>query len=181
MPTGDNGALTARTEREREVLGIAEFVLTSDPEWLSDPVWIAHQFAATLDQEELIEPSVAAQPDPRGFVDVGYRVTSRLDLVRHARAGLLPPDEVDRLAAALPFDRDRERARPHDPVGVVRALAVHYLSRAGGGARSIEDAARYYTGWELDRFDRDYPSWTHKEHRRILRDVVQPFVQPRPR
>ena len=49
------------------------------------------------------------------------------------------------IAETLPRRRARRRRRrPRDAVTVARVLAIHYLSRSGGGERTLEEAAELY-------------------------------------
>jgi len=48
-------------------------------------------------------------------------------------------------------ERPRARLRPREGATVARVLAIHYLSRSGGGSRTLEESAELYRT-EMERF-----------------------------
>ena len=107
-------------------------------------------------------------------VVVTLQLTTAMDWERLKRTGLVPADAIDEMDARVrPVFRDAGRLRGKwpSPVNIIRALAIHYLSKAGSGERSLEDAAQLYS----ERFPHLYldeqgrpKAWDVREHHALL-------------
>jgi hypothetical protein len=101
-----------------------------------------------------------------GVVRVIFTLTSARDWDRLRRQGYLADD---RWVNVRSFFRDShiERNRWHEPETIIRAVAVHYLSQAGGGRLTPGKAAELYAA----RLEADAGSWDASIHGRIIRQI----------
>jgi hypothetical protein len=77
---------------------------------------------------------------------IWFRNADRLlDFVECADLGAFFTPVLSGVAAMLPGRHKRRvRRRPRKPPTIARVLAIHYLSRPGGGERTLEQAAELY-------------------------------------
>jgi hypothetical protein len=153
-------------DRDDLILELAEDLLALK---VADAEWVRREFGRRFGRGEL-GPQSAEDVDTshahEGVVRVTYTLTSVRDWDRLRAAGFLAGDHLAGLRGVF-RDRGVQRNRWREPETIVRAMAVHYLSRAGGGERSAEAAAELYAA----RHEADADKWDPQRHSRIIRQV----------
>lgn len=159
---------TSTDHRAALILQLAEDLLY---ERIADPEHIRHQFARRFGSGPIgsvstqqVDLSQAAD----GVVRVTLTLTSVHDWDRLQRAGLF---KEDRFVHVRSFFRDRagRRMKFRKPETTIRAVAVHYLSRDGGGELTLTGAAEFYGA----RFEDD--EWDASTHARVISEVEREY------
>lgn len=99
---------------------------------------------------------------PPGTADVYLRLTHATQV--DALSGFLNADQQDFLKRRL-RGASRERRNWPSAWRIVRALAIHYLSKKGGGSRTVEEAHALYS----ERFPDE--AWDEREHYQLIGDI----------
>lgn len=121
--------------------------------------------------EQPTETVVDVHPARGGVrITLDVRTAPELDRVLRAVGVSLPDDHVRGLRAMLKQPQ-RQRQRYREPATVARVLTLHYLTVAGGGRLTMEQAAdRYENEW-----GRKLPSGWEKEQWAVLRDLERDY------
>jgi hypothetical protein len=140
---------------------------------ISDPEWIRNEFGRRfgaanpgVHSDQSVDLSRAAD----GVVLVTFTLRSVHDWDRLRRAGYLAED---RFAGLRGIFRDRAGKREHwrEPETSIRAVAIHYLSRSGGGTRTLVSAA--------DRYAETLPAsggeWEPGKHAKIIHQIEDEY------
>ncbi|MBF6606510.1 MAG: hypothetical protein IVW53_13130 [Chloroflexi bacterium] len=118
------------------------------------PEVIRREFLKVTGREHLLDERSGREVElhlPSGdeklfSLTIWFRNGDRLrDFVACADLGGFFRPMLSMVAATLPSRRKRRvRRRPREASTVARVLAIHYLSRRGGGERTLEQAAELY-------------------------------------
>jgi hypothetical protein len=136
---------------------------------VDDAEVVRREFGRRFGRRELGPRSaeeVDASRAQEGVIRVTYTLTSVRDWDRLRAAGFLAGDVLAGLRGVF-RDRAVKRNRNHDPQTIIRAVAVHYLSRNGGGDRTAVTAAELYA----ERLEADADKWDSAIHGHIIRQV----------
>ena len=124
-----------------------------------------------LPSEQPTETVVDVHPARGGVrITANVRTAPELERVLRAVGVSLPEEHVLGLRAMLK-QPDRQRQRFRDPATVARVLTLHYLTVAGGGRLTKEQAAdRYENAW-----GRPLPGGWEKEQWAVLQDLERDY------
>lgn len=156
-------------EREERVRRTAAALLTSG----LDPEHLVHRFAIQFGAPDEIAPVSRLKWDlsqvRAGILTARLRITSGTDFDELDRSGWIGP--ADRSLRQYLRD-DRLHAKYSDRAATVRTLAVHYLSRRGGGVRqTLRQAADVYEAWGLEA----EANWDPERHKVLMRGLRDDF------
>jgi hypothetical protein len=155
------------TAREQAILGLArQFALeypgsAEKPEEIGRwylrrgaPELIRREFLQVTDREDLLDRHSGKEIEihlPQGdetlpSVTIWFRNGDRLrDFIEQMRVAGFMRSALSMVALTLPARRrPRARAGSREPATIARVLAIHYLSRGGGGRLTLEAAAELY-------------------------------------
>lgn len=163
-------------DREQRIVDIAARLLSDG---IDDPELARREFGVrfgSADQDDF-STEVTVMPIPGRGVRVVLDLASVTDwraFIRSRFGAPIPPEWRARAEKAF-RDSSRQRSRSRKPATIARALAIHYLSRDGGGALSLDAAARRYSLDERCASHDLNGSWDASEHRKIVAQLVSEY------
>jgi len=175
------------SRREAAVRRVADFCFGLPDESHSGVGWVRRQFVQTFGGEQVLpEQSVhyrlrfAPGPSPR---PVSVLIEVELTSVADARPILdelfgTKRDDWRRrdIESHLEAASGRRASRKRSPAAtVIRALALHYLSRAGGGRRTFDQSWAMYQEWFAVRDPGSTDGWDQSRQREVIARLETEF------
>lgn len=171
--------------REAAIKSVADFALGWRDNSHSGVRWIRHQFVRNFGGDLRIPESDATwrlryDSERR---PIGVRITVDVSSVADARPildvlfGTLPNDwRRDQIERHLEAATGRRNSQKRSPAHlIVRALAMHYLTRNGGGRLAFKAAWTLYQDWFGDRDSTSADGWDQGRQREILEVLEREF------
>ena len=174
MPVAPNARFHV-TPREQAVLDQAAACLEFGG-LSTDLEWVVRQFARALDGDTAPPPGdpvrVIIRRDAPPSLRIDPHTAPQWDWLN--RVGLI--DERTWRGERGKFP---EQHGPADVRNSVMYVAVRYLSRAGGGRRSVNDAAALYDYWQSQFLGIEDGHFDSGSYYRFLRDRINPLLERR--
>lgn len=172
-------------QREAAIRQVADFCFGFRDNSHTGAAWIRGQFVRSFGGEQRVpaqsvEYRLRFGPNGRASsAHVEIELTSVADArpVLDALFGNQPGDwrrqQIERHLEAATGRRDsRKRSPAHT---IVRALAIHHLSRAGGGRRTFEQAWALYLTWFGERDAESAKGWDGGRQREVIHRLADEF------
>lgn len=138
--------------------------------------WVVRQFTRAIDGDTTQPPAdpvrVIIRRDAPPSVRIDPSTAPQWDWLN--RVGL-----IDERTWRGQRDKFPEQHGPADARNSVMYLSVRYLSRAGGGRRSVNDAAALYDYWQSRFLGIEDGEFDSGSYYRFLRDRINPLLDRR--